>query len=210
MLFHLPTRVALAIMATQVLFVSAAQLQAQNPPTPSVADAAKQARDQKKNAATAAKVITDDDIDAKSVKPGAEGLTVSAAPELDIQGPSAAAVAAQEAADQRKDLSPADDPLKKGDSAKVAKLKEELAQAEEDFKLSQRENQLEQDTVYSKPDYQHDAAGKAMLEELQRQISDKQALIEQLKARLSALEESLSRQAAEPPAAEKPTAPPQS
>jgi len=210
MLFHLPTRVALAIMATQVLFVSAAQLQAQNPPTPSVADAAKQARDQKKNAATAAKVITDDDIDAKSVKPGAEGLTVSAAPELDIQGPSAAAVAAQEAADQRKDLSPADDPLKKDDSAKVAKLKEELAQAEEDLKLNQRENQLEQDTVYSKPDYQHDAAGKAMLEQLQRQISDKQALVEQLKARLSALEESLSRQAAEPPAAEKPATPPQS
>ena len=209
MLFHLPTRVALAIMATQVLFVSAAQLQAQNPPTPSVADAAKQARDQKKNAATAAKVITDDDIDAKSVKPGAEGLTVSAAPELDIQGPSAAAVAAQEAADQRKDLSPADDPLKKDDSAKVAKLKEELAQAEEDLKLNQRENQLEQDTVYSKPDYQHDAAGKAMLEQLQRQISDKQALVEQLKARLSALEESLSRQAAEPPAAQKPAAPPQ-
>src|SRR5271163_1889486 len=209
MLFHLPTRVALAIMATQVLFVSAAQLQAQNPPTPSVADAAKQARDQKKNAATAAKVITDDDIDAKSVKPGAEGLTVSAAPELDIQGPSAAAVAAQEATDQRKGLSPADDPLKKGDSAKVAKLKEELAQAEEDLKLNQRENQLEQDTVYSKPDYQHDAAGKAMLEQLQRQISDKQALVEQLKARLSALEESLSRQAAEPPAAQKPAAPPQ-
>ena len=210
MLLHIPARIALAIMASQVFFVGAAQLQAQNPPAPSVADAAKQAREQKKNAASAAKIITDDDIDAKNVKPGAEGLTVSAAPELDTQGPSAAAVAAQEAADQRKDLSPTDDPLKKGDSAKVAKLKEELAQAEEDLKLSQRENQLEQDTVYSKPDYQHDAAGKAMLEELQRQISDKQGLIEQLKARLSALEESLSRQAAEPPAAEKPATPPQS
>jgi hypothetical protein len=209
MSFRIPNRLLLAILLAQVFFSMTAQGQSQNTTTPSVADAAKRARDQKKNAATAAKVITDDDIDAKSVKPGAEGLTVSAAPELDIQGPSAAAVAAQEAADQRKDLSPADDPLKKGDSAKVVKLKEELAQAEDDLKLSQRENQLEQDTVYSKPDYQHDAAGKAVLEELQRQISDKQALVEELKARLTALQELLSRQAAEPPAADKPATPPQ-
>jgi hypothetical protein len=209
MWFRIPTRLALTIIASQAFFVGAAPLHAQNPPAPSVADAAKQARDQKKNAATAAKVVTDDDIDAKNVKPGAEGLTVSAAPELDTQGPSAAAVAAQEATDQRKELSPADDPLKKGDSAKVVKLKEELAQAEEDLKLSQRENQLEQDTVYSKPDYQHDSAGKAMLEELQRQISNKQALVEELKARLTALQELLSRQAAESPAADKPATPPQ-
>src|SRR5277367_4000559 len=210
MSFRISNRLLLAILFAQAFSLMAAHGQSQNTTAPSVADAAKQAREQKKNAATATKVITDDDIDAKSVKPGAEGLSVSAAPELDTQGPSAAAVAAQEAADQRKDLSPADDPLKKGDSAKVVKLKEELAQAEDDLKLSQRENQLEQDTVYSKPDYQHDAAGKAMLEELQRQISDKQGLIEQLKARLSALEESLSRQGAEPPAAENPATPPQS
>jgi hypothetical protein len=209
MSFRIPNRLLLAILFVQAFSLAAAQAQSQNSTAPSVADAAKQAREQKKNAASAAKIITDDDIDAKSVKPGAEGLTVSGAPELDTQGPSAAAVAAQEAADQRRDLSPADDPLKKTDPAKVAKLKEELAQAEEDLKLSQRENQLEQDTVYSKPDYQHDAAGKAVLEELQRQISDKQALVEQLKARLSALEESLSRQTAEPPAAEKPATPPQ-
>src|SRR5277367_5298591 len=210
MSFRISNRLLLAILFAQAFSLMAAHGQSQNTTAPSVADAAKQAREQKKNAATATKVITDDDIDAKSVKPGAEGLSVSAAPELDTQGPSAAAVAAQEAADQRKDLSPTDDPLKKGDSAKVVKLKEELAQAEEDLKLSQRENQLEQDTVYSKPDYQHDAAGKAMLEELQRQISDKQALVEQLKARFTALQELLSRKAAEPPAADKPATPPQS
>src|SRR5271163_3127795 len=209
MSFRIPNRILLAILFVQVFSLVAAEAQSQNSTAPSVADAAKQAREQKKNAASAAKIITDDDIDAKNVKPGAEGLTVSAAPELDTQGPSAAAVAAQEAADQRKDLSPTDDPLKKGDSAKVAKLKEELAQAEEDLKLSQRENQLEQDTVYSKPDYQHDAAGKAMLDELQRQISDKQALVEELKSRLTALQELLSRQSAQPPAADKPATPPQ-
>ncbi len=209
MSFRIPNRLLLAILFAQGFSLVAACAQSQNATAPSVADAAKQAREQKKNAATTAKVITDDDIDAKSVKSGAEGLTVSAAPELDTQGPSAAAVAAQETADQRKDLSPTDDPLKKGDSAKVVKLKEELAQAEEDLKLSQRENQLEQDTVYSKPDYQHDAAGKAMLEELQRQIGDKQALVEDLKARLTALQELLSRQAAESPAADKPATPPQ-
>src|SRR5271165_7586420 len=105
MSFRIPNRLLLAILLAQVFFSMTAQGRSQNTTTPAVADAAKRARDQKKNAATAAKVVTDDDIDAKSVKPGAEGLTVSAAPELDIQGPSAATVAAQEAADQRKDLS---------------------------------------------------------------------------------------------------------
>src|SRR5271154_7442773 len=206
MSFRIPTGLALAIL---VFSVGIAQSRAQNPPAPSVADAAKQARDQKKNATTAAKIITDDDIDAKSVKPGAEGLTVSAAPELDTQGPSAAAVAAQEAADQRKDLSPADDPLKKTDPAKVAKLKQELAQAEEDLKLSQRESQLEQDTVLSNPDYQHDTAGNAKLAELQQVISDKQALVDDLKKRLTELQDTLNQQGAAPPGAENPASPPQ-
>jgi len=201
-------RLTLAILLAPVFCVASARSQTQNPPAPSVADAAKQAREQKQNAASAAKVITDDDLDPKNVKPGEEGLTAPT-PQLETQPPSAAAVAAVEAADARSEKSPADDPLKKTDPAKVAKLKGELAQAEEDLKLSQRESQLEQDTVYSKPDYQHDTAGKDKLAELQQVISDKQALVDDLKKRLTELQDALNQQGAAPPGAENPASPPQ-
>src|SRR5271163_1554419 len=195
MSFRIPTGLALAIL---VFSVGIAQSRAQNPPAPSVADAAKQAREQKQNAASAAKVITDDDLDPKNVKPGQEGLTAPT-PQLETQPPSPEAVAAVEAADAKSEKSPADDPLKKTDPARVAKLKAELAQAEEDLKLSQRESQLEQDTVYSKPDYQHDTAGKDKLAELQRVIDDKQTAVEQLKKRVAEAEDSLKQEAAAPP-----------
>ncbi|MGA2419892.1 MAG: hypothetical protein ABSG69_07385 [Candidatus Acidiferrum sp.] len=200
------TRLTLAILLAPAFCVAIAY--AQNPPAPSVADAAKQAREQKQNAASAAKVITDDDLDPKNVKPGEEGLTAPT-PQLETQPPSPAVVAAVEAADARSEKSPADDPLKKTDSAKVAKLKAQLAQAEEDLKLSQRESQLEQDTVYSKPDYQHDTAGKDKLAELQQVISDKQALVDDLRKRLTDLQDALNQQGAAPPAAENPAAPAQ-
>jgi hypothetical protein len=214
--FSVPTRMVLAILLAQVCSLAEARAQAQDgvaqnsagqsTPAASVADAAKQAREQKKNATSAAKVITDDDLDPKGVKPGSEGLTVPAPPQLETQPPSAGAVASAETADDKSQKSPTEDPLKKSDPAKVAALKEELARAEEDLKLVQRESQLEQDTVFSNPDYQHDTAGKAKLAELQQAIGDKQGLVEELKARLTALQESLGQQPAEPPTAEAPPA----
>jgi len=206
MALRIATRLFLAILVAQVCSFAHAQAPAQN--SPSVADAAKQSLDRKKDAASAKKVITDDDLSTATMKPGDEGLKI-ATPELETGPPSQAAVAAAEAADKRADTSPADDPLKKTDPAKVAKLKQELAQAEEDLKLSQRESQLEQDTVLSNPDYQHDTAGNAKLAELQQAISDKQGLVEQLKNRLSELQAELGPQNAEPPPAEKPATPPQ-
>ena len=204
----IPTRLALALLLASAGSLAFGQTPAQNAPAPSVAEAAKQSREQKKTAASAAKVITDDDLDPKGVKPGAEGLTVPAPAQLETQAPSPAAVAAVEAADTKSEKSPADDPLKTTDPAKVAKLKEELARAEEDLKLVQQESELAQDTVYSNPDYQHDTAGKAKLAELQQAIGDKQGLVEELKARLTALQETLSQQPAGTAPAEAPPAAP--
>jgi hypothetical protein len=173
----------------------------------SVADAARRAREQKQNASSPAKVISDDDLDAKRVQPGQQGLT-TATPQLDTQPPSADAVAAQQEADTRHEQAPESDPVKDTDSAKIAHLKGELARAEEDLKLSQREASLAQDTVYAKPDYQRDKAGKAQLDELQQQINDRQEKLDQLKTQLAALEE-LQKQKGGVPAADKAAAPPQ-
>jgi len=61
---------------------------AATPQNQSVADAARQTREAKKNAAKTSKVISDDDIDTKKVKPGAEGLNVGSQPKSDSQPPS--------------------------------------------------------------------------------------------------------------------------
>ena len=118
-------------------------------------------------------------------------------------------MATAEAADATAAKSPADTPVKETDSPKLKTLKEELAKAQEDLELSQRESALLQDTVYSNPDYQHDTAGKAKLDALQQQISDKQQKVDEVKARLAALEEAQSHQIAETPPVEKPAEPPQ-
>jgi hypothetical protein len=200
------SRLILVVLLAQGLWLAGAR--AQDPDSAaSVADAAKRARDQKQNAASRAKVITDDDVDAKSVKPGAAGLTVPT-PQSDAEPPSAAAVAAAESADAKAAKSPPDDPVKKTDPQKLKALKADLAQAEDDLKLSQRELSLEQDTVFSSPDYQHDTAGKAKLDALQQQIGDRQQKVEDVKARLAALEEELRKEGTDPDAAEKPAEPP--
>jgi hypothetical protein len=197
-----------AIVAAQIFVLGAAQAQSTDDSSASVAEAAKRARERLKDAASAKKVITDDDLNPVNMKPGDQGLK-TATPQLETGPPSPAAVAADEAADKKAETSPADDPLKSTDPAKVAALKEELAQAEENLKLSQRESALQQDTYYSNPDYPHDDAGKAKLADLQQLISNNQQTVEELKARLAAMLESLSKQAPAAPPAEKVETPPQ-
>jgi hypothetical protein len=171
----------------------------------SVAEAARQASEKRKAAASAAKVITDDDINPNNVKPGEEGLTAPTA-RLETEPPPPAAVAAAEAADAKVANNPAGDPVKKEDSPKIKALKERLAQAEEDLKLTQRESALEQDTVYSKPDYQHDTVGKAKLEDLQQEISAHSQQVEELKALLAELEQAAEKEAGQTPSAQPPAA----
>jgi len=194
MAIRIPTRFLLLLALAQICGIATVRAQAPSGSSDSVADAAKRSQEQKKNAASARKVITDDDLSTAQMKPGDEGLKV-ATPQLETAPSPAAAVAADEAADKKAETSPADDPLKAGDPAKVAQLKQELAQAEEELKLSQRESALAQDSFFSNPDYQHDTAGKAKLDELQQLIGDKQQTVERLKARLQELEESLKKEA---------------
>ena len=201
--------IAAVIAASQIFVSGVVHAQSTDDSAGSVADAAKQARERKKDAASAKKVITDDDLNTAQMKPGDEGLK-TAAPELETAPPSAAAVASAEAVDKKAETSPTDDPLKRSDPKRVAALKQELAQAEQSLQLRQREAALDQDTFYSNPDYQHDDAGKAKLAELQQLITSQQQTVDELKARLAAMQESLGKQAPDAPTApENPATPPQ-
>lgn len=177
----------------------------------SVADAARRAKEAKDKASAKTKVITDDDLDGKRVKPGDQGLTTPT-PQLETGPPPATDVAAAEAADKAAAKSPADAPVQKGDSAEVLRLKERLARAEQDLDLAKREAALSQDSFYSNPDFGRDTAGKAKLDSLQQQIADQQKSVDDLKAQLASLQPAGSAKpsAPESPPAPPPAAPPQS
>jgi hypothetical protein len=201
-----PFRLAVPFIAACILVPCAAARpqDSQDQQTQSVADAARHAREQKKAAAKSSKVITDEDIDTKNLKPGAEGLNVGAPPKLDTQPPSSAAVAAAEAADQAAD-SAAKEPAKRaGEDPEIGGLKGQIAQAAKELDLLQRELALDQDEYFSKPDYISDKVGKTKLDAQQRQINDKKQDLEGLKTRLAALQELEGRSKSTPAAAAPP------
>ena len=72
-------------------------------------------------------------------------------------------------------------------AAEIAKTKELLAQAQTELDLAKRELALQNDTYFSNPDYAHDLAGKAKLDDQQKLIGDKQASVQELKDRLEKL-----------------------
>jgi hypothetical protein len=149
----------------------------------SVADAARRARDQKKNAAKSSKIITDDELDRHEFKPGKAGFNVMAPPQLETEPPSAEAVAAAQATDEDAEKEAA------SQDADIASLKLKITQAEKDLDVSRRQLALDQDSYLSKTDYAHDTVGQSNLDSERQQINDKQAQIERLKTRLAALEE---------------------
>jgi hypothetical protein len=152
----------------------------------SVADAARRSREKKKNAAKSAKVITDEELDKRNFPAGNEGLNVGSAPKLETEPPSAQAVAAAEAADASTEQ---DAKEAAAQDAKLARLKEQVADTEKDLDLAKRGLALDQDSFQSNPDYSHDAAGKAKLQDEKQQIDDKQQELDRLKAKLAELEE---------------------
>ncbi len=179
--------------------------------TQSVADAARKVRDKKKAATKSPKVITDDDLDRSTFKPGQ--LNVVGVPQPETEPPSEAAVAQAVATDEAAEQEAAKKAAE--EDAQIARLKLQLTQAEKDLDLAQRELALDQDAYFSKPDYANDTAGKAKLDSERQQISDHQQEIEKLKTRLAALEELKShrkastRQTAPAAQSEKPATPPQ-
>src|SRR5262249_50761533 len=79
--------------------------------------------------------------------------------------------------------------IKKAEKLKadIAKLKEMLAEAKTQLDLLKRKLDLDSDTFYSKPDYAHDAAGKASLDDLKNKIANKQISVNDPKQKLEQL-----------------------
>jgi len=216
-------RICLRLAITAILVAAVLPLtalaQSQDSPAPSVADAARRAREQKKAAAKQpAPVITDDTLKRSApVSQETNGPAPAPAPSSEAAPASTPAPAPQPAADSSRapDASaapaPAGQPAPAGDTGQKAKdsvelaaLKQRVADAQKGLELLERELALQQDTYVSNPDHSRDVAGKAKLDAMQQQITDKQQAVDALKSQLAALQASLGSAA---PAA--PTAPPQ-
>ncbi len=221
MLHRISRRVVLPTVLTATLFSFPARAQSQDQQTPSVAEAARRAREQKKKSEKPARVISDDNLKPAAAAPAATAPPAAPAPPQSpelapqtqpVTAPPAPPEAATPAAPATTPAEAA--PEKKKDSAaksaEAASMKAQVEALEKELDLLKRELPLERDNYYSKPDYQRDTAGKAKLDALQQQITDKQQDLDALKTRLAALLEQLAKeQPASPETTEKPVAPPQ-
>jgi hypothetical protein len=194
---RIPLRLALPIVLAASLLPAAAFAQSQD--TQSVAEAARRARMKKKNPEKPAKVITDETLDVKKgdvQSATAEQLRIPGSPETQAQ-PAAGAANAQGGAPSDASTNPnsqgsknpsGDEKVRAALKERVA-LKEKIKDAQSDLDLLQREYLLDQDSIYSSPDYAKNTSGKEKLAAMKQQISDKQQELDQLKARLAALPE---------------------
>jgi uncharacterized coiled-coil protein SlyX len=197
-------RVVLPAALTATLFSFPAPGQSQEQQTPSVAEAARRAREQKKKSEKPARVISEDTLKAAPGPTSPPDLqTAKAAEPGAAAAPAAPATPAAEATPNEKKESAAN-------AAEAASMKTQLEELEKELDLLRRELPLERDNYYSKADYARDTAGKSKLDALQQQLTDKQQDVDALKTRLAAMLEQLAHeQPASPENNQKPATPPQ-
>ncbi len=206
-------RLAIAALTAASVVPLSTSAHAQDSQSQSVADAARRAREKKKAAEKQpAPVITNDTL--KPAAPAAQEANApgpAPAPTSEAAPAVAPTSAAQPAADtsgaQDANAAPApaanasDADQKAKASGELADLKQQLAEAQKAAELLLRELALEQDRVYSKPNYASDTAGKAKLDALKLQLADKQQVVDALKSQLAALQASAGSNAPAPPSA---------
>jgi hypothetical protein len=158
-------------------------------PTDSLAAAAKQAREAKKDQPKSARVWNDDTIPKSNAAISVVGQTpgdndgVAAAPsDAAAAPPTAAGGGAAAGGSDRKAL-----------ESSIANAKEKLATVKVDLDLLQRTYTLDSQMYYIKPDYASDADGAAKLKDEQDQIAAKQQEMDDVQKKIDDLNAELSK-----------------
>ena len=157
----------------------------------SVADAARRAREQKKNAKPV-RTLTNDDLPAAPVPAGeAKPATASSDQMADQAGKEdqskagekteKGTAASNEAANEKRAEK------KERVEAALRQAKADLAQSDGELQVLQRKQVLDSDSYYSKTDYRDDTAGKATLDQDAQDISDKKNQVEAIKSKIADL-----------------------
>ena len=148
---------------------------------PSVADAARRARQQKQASAKPSSVITND-----TLAPAPATAAASSAATADV--PKATPQPTAEAPDSREKKSAAEtDDEAQQKKQEVAKLKEQIAQKQEQLRFLKSDLALKQDSFYSNPDHPHDADGKSRLDSMKSDIQQAQEELARLQTKLADL-----------------------
>ena len=192
---------ALALLLMAGSF-SAVRLAAQD--EPSVAEAARRARQQKQAAPKPARIIDNDSIPPSHTAPATPAAD-SAASEANPSAPtpssdSNAPAKSEDATAPPSEKGTADADAAAARKAKMEALKKQIADKKESVDLQQRAIALAQDTFYSNPDHEHDRDGKAKLDSMQGDLEQAKAELAELQAKLAELGESAdSKPAPAPP-----------
>lgn len=169
------------ILAFALVAASAASLRLAAQDAPSVAEAARRARQQKQEASKPAKIITNDSIPAPQP---AAGTNDSAAPMAPADSNVPAANDGIASSEQKKAESPEDDARKKQEIEALRKL---IAAKQDEVTTQQGLLALDQNTYYSNPDYVHDTAGQAKIDGEKADLDRMQQEMADLKAKLEGL-----------------------
>jgi hypothetical protein len=165
--------------------------QQQQDDAPSVAEAARRARQQKQEAAKPAHVIDNDVIAPAPAAPAASpNASAPASPSSDANAAKPPEGAPKVEADKT------DDEKKNAD---IETLKQQIADKLAKVNLQQRELSLTQDTYLSNPDHEHDKTGKEKLDSMQSDLTQLQSDLTELQAKLAAIAPALDEKAPETP-----------
>lgn len=164
----------------------------------SVAEAAKAAREAKKDQTKAAKVWDNDTI---PTVPG----------QINVVGQSSEESAASGTAEEGTQAGATAGPSAPVDKATLQRqlgdAKEKLQSLQTDLDILQRTSTLDQQMYYGKPDYQSDTAGGKKLKDEQASIDAKQQEIEDTQKEIGALQDKINSTPDVTPAAQAPSAP---
>jgi hypothetical protein len=183
-----------AVFSAVAIFSPALRAQSQDN-APSVAEAARKAREQKKAAPRQSHVITEDTLSLRpaSADTGAappSGTVINTTPVMpSTETPASPKDASAETKKSPESSAPAPADAQKTEeqAAEIAKAKEMLVQLQSELDLLKRQLALNSETYYSNPDYAHDTNGKSKLDDLQKAIGDKQISVQELKQQLEEL-----------------------
>lgn len=195
-------QVCLSAVVIGAFLAGIPKAQAQNDQQESVADAARRAREQKKEAAKPATVITNDTLEPpKAEAPATPTTPAAAAPAATATTETSAAPAAPAAtstttaapgSEQQAAGPAATPPVGETPAEEAAKggeleaLKQQIKELQSEVDLVQRQVALANEAFYSKPDFSKDEEGKAKLDAMKNDLAQKMDELEQLKAKLPA------------------------
>jgi hypothetical protein len=150
---------------------------------PSVADAARKARAQKK-AEKPIPVVTNDTLEPPTA--GKPEVTSATATEPTMPG-ATASTSETATPDAKTAAAPAEDEKKKEEEQKALEaLKQQIREMKKEVDLAQRALSLANDDYYSKPDFSKDTDGKAKLDAMVNELTQKKDELTQLLAKLPA------------------------